>query len=86
MPIIKKFGGFCLEDYALGTMSFKDIKNFAALSGIQNLYPSLNKDFIVEILDDKLNKAFLIKNYPYENSQNFKEIFKIISKAILEKF
>ncbi|EAJ5955086.1 transcriptional regulator, partial [Campylobacter jejuni] len=39
MPIQKENGKYFLESFTLGKLSFKDIQNFAILSGIQELYP-----------------------------------------------
>lgn len=40
MPIKKENGRYVLESFALGKLSFKDIQNFATLSGIAELYPN----------------------------------------------
>lgn len=44
-----------MESYALGKLSFEDIKNFATLSGIKSLYPSLSKEFINQLKQNELN-------------------------------
>jgi len=62
-----------MESYALGKLSFKDIESFATLSGIKSLYPSLSNEFITDILNTKLNSAYLIKNQGYENISNKRE-------------
>ncbi|MBF7049762.1 WYL domain-containing protein [Campylobacter volucris] len=84
MPIKKENGKYFLESYALGKLSFKDIQNFAILSGIGKLYPSLDKEFLNDLLNKKINKAFLIKNKNYEilNRENFEDL----STAIIAKY
>lgn len=83
-PIIKEDGYYKMDGYALGKLSFDDIKNFAQLSGITSLYPSLSNGFISDILNVKLNRAYLVKNKGFENITQHKEIFEKISAAILK--
>ena len=67
LPLIKVDGCVRIEEYCLGKLSFKDIKNFATLSGIKNLYPELDDNFIVDLLNTRLNSTYLIKGYEYES-------------------
>lgn len=75
IPIDKKGDYYSMESYALGKLSFQDIENFATLSGIKELYPELSNDFISDILNMKLNKAYLIKNQGFENISSKKDCF-----------
>ncbi|MCW0243861.1 helix-turn-helix transcriptional regulator [Campylobacter lari] len=81
IPIKKENGKYFLESYVLGKLSFKDIQNFAILSGIGKLYPSLNKEFLNDLLNEKINKAFLVKTQNYETLD--REIFEKLSAAII---
>lgn len=36
------------------------------LSGIQELYPKLDEDFITDLLNSKVNSIFMIKNNGFE--------------------
>lgn len=83
LPIKKTDKRYSLESYALGKLNYKDIKSFATISGIRSLYPSLDDDFIKEILDAKINNVFLIKNQGFEATSNIKS-FDTIKKAVLE--
>lgn len=85
LPIKKENNLFYLEEYYLGKLSFVDIENFATLSGIKELYPTLKEDFIKSILDDTISKAYLIKGHNYENIKNRDQDFKILEDAILKK-
>ncbi len=52
----------------MGKVNFDDIKNFAIFSGIKSLFPSLAKQFLSEILNDKINeykREQVIKNIIY---------------------
>lgn len=83
LPLKKDGNHYFLEEYALGKLNFNDIKNFATISGIKSLYPSLTNQFLVEILNDKINKAFLVKNNGFEQIENKKDVFEKLSNAIL---
>ncbi len=83
LPLKKDGNYYFLEEYALGKLNFNDIKNFATISGIKSLYPSLTNQFLVEILNDKINKTFLVKNNGFEQIENKKDVFEKLSNAIL---
>jgi predicted DNA-binding transcriptional regulator YafY len=85
IPIEKNGDYYSMESYALGKLSFEDIKSFATLSGIKSLYPSLSNEFITDILNAKLNSAYLIKNQGFEDVSLKKEWFEAISAAIVKK-
>ncbi|MDD5399563.1 MAG: WYL domain-containing protein [Sulfurimonas sp.] len=84
IPIQKNGDYYSMESYALGKLSFEDIKNFATLSGIKSLYPSLSNEFITDILNAKLNSAYLIKNQGFEDISLKKEWFEMLSAAIVK--
>lgn len=84
IPIQKNGDYYSMESYALGKLSFEDIKSFATLSGIKNLYPSLSNEFITDILNAKLNSAYLIKNQGFEDISNNQKTFELLSAAIVK--
>ncbi|HZF71237.1 helix-turn-helix transcriptional regulator [Sulfuricurvum sp.] len=86
LPIRSDKGRYSLEPYALGKLSFEDIKNFAAISGIKHLFPSLSDDFIADILNAKVNTAYLIKAPRYEDLTHLTKEFQNLSNAILQHF
>lgn len=81
MPIQKENGKYFLESFALGKLSFKDIQNFAVLSGISELYPSLDQRFITDLLSQKINNFLMIKNEGFQKIDY--NIFENIAVAIL---
>lgn len=85
IPIQKDGDYYSMESYALGKLSFEDIKSFATLSGIKNLYPSLSNEFITDILNAKLNSAYLIKNQGFEDISSKQKCFETMSAAIIKK-
>ena len=83
LPIEKEGNYYFLEDYALGKLNLEDIKNFATISGIKSLYPTLTNQFLTEILENKINKVFLVKNSGFEMIENKKDDFEKLSRAII---
>ena len=84
LPIKKENGYYYLEAYALGKLSFSDIKYFASISGIQSLYPSLSNNFIVDVLNPQINLAYLVKAPSNEDIFSKSKEFETISIAILK--
>ncbi len=84
LPIKKENDLFYLEEYYLGKLNFNDIKTFATLSGIKELYPSLKEDFLKSILDETVSKVYLIKGHDYEDISTIKEDVKLLEDSILK--
>lgn len=82
LPLIKEKNCFRLDTNYLGKLDFKDIKNFATLSGIAGMYPSLDKTFIRELLDNRANLTYTSKGQFYEDASQFKDFFELFSEAI----
>lgn len=66
LPIHESKGSYSLALSALGKLSPKDIRHFAAISGIEALYPNLDTHFICSILSQAIDSPFLIKGHSYE--------------------
>jgi predicted DNA-binding transcriptional regulator YafY len=79
-----KKGCYSLEPYALGKLSYDDIKNFAVLSGAKHLFPTLSDDFIADILNEKIRSAYLVKASMHEDLSPKSENFTSITAAILQ--
>jgi len=82
LPIKKENNQYYLETYYLGKLNFEDIKNFSILGGIKELFPTLQEDFLKGILDDTINKAYLVKGHNYEDLSDKTEAFSQMEKAI----
>lgn len=83
LPLQKENGYYFLEAYCLGKLNFEDIKSFATLSGIKNLYPSLTDSFIIDLLNSKINQTYLIKGYEYEDLTSKTKLFEDLNIAIV---
>lgn len=86
LPIECEKGVYFLPTYCLGKLSFDDIKHFAAFSGFKTLYPKLNNDLIVDILNAKTNRTMKIKGQSYEELSHKLTDFNALGGAILSHF
>ena len=83
---IKKEGKeFFLDELAVGKLNFDDIKNFAIFSGIKSLFPSLTNQFLKDILNDKINRAYMVQNSGFEDIQEKQQLFESLSASIIEE-
>lgn len=83
LPIEKQNGYYSLASYALGKLTMQDIQNFAILSGIQSLYPALDRKFMSDLLSIKLNTSYLVKHQGFEDISSKRDLFEQISGAIV---
>ena len=74
--------GYRLDPSYLGRLDFRDIRNFAALSGIIPMYPSLDRDFLRQLLDSRASLSFATKGQSYEDANQFKKHFERLRPAI----
>lgn len=73
---------FYLERHYLGQLRPQDIKNFAQLSGIAQLYPSLDISFLREILDSRASSIYSAKGSSSEDATLLTVFFEMFSTAI----
>jgi len=85
LPIVKKDGKYCMEDFLVGKLDYDDIKTFATLSGIEKLYPSLEPTFLSDIFNKKINDSCLVKGAKYEDITDKRTLFETLQVAIILK-
>jgi len=85
LPIVREKNYYYMESYAIGKLGFNEIRNFAKLSGIKELYPSLEDELLADVLNAKINDSCLVKGGSYENLTSRDEDFKILRLAITLK-
>ena len=85
LPITAENGQYYLEAYLLGKLTYDDIRDFALLSGIKKLYPSMDDNALSDILNKKINDAMLVKGGAYEDISSKKKEFDLIRLAIVLK-
>ena len=73
-----------MDTNAVGSLSNKVIQNFAAISGIRELYPTLDDSFLKSLMSSEQQSAFLIKPHHYESlsDQASKQLFNKLEDAI----
>ncbi|MCT7493987.1 WYL domain-containing protein, partial [Aliarcobacter cryaerophilus] len=69
----------------VGKLNFDDIKNFAIFSGIKSLFPSLTNQFLKDILNDKINRAYMVQNSGFEDIEEKQQLFESLSASIIEE-
>jgi predicted DNA-binding transcriptional regulator YafY len=84
LPIRKHADQYQLETYALGVLSYDDIRHFAHISGIDALYPDLDNGFITDLLNARVNTIYKINAAAREPIGRIKEKFERISSAQLQ--
>lgn len=76
---------YSLDPLYLGRFKLQDIQNFAQLSGISELYPSLNMSFLRGLLDERASQVFSAKGYYFENAAQFAAHFQVLAEAIQQR-
>jgi predicted DNA-binding transcriptional regulator YafY len=84
LPLLKTRGQYHLEPAYLGKLNFKDIERFAAMTGVKGLFPSLNRDFLKEMLTDKSHEPWLVRGHSYEDLSAQQGVFNQLAKAVLQ--
>lgn len=85
LPILEDKGHYSLAPSALGKLSPKDIRHFAAISGIESLYPNLDTRFICSILSQAIDSPYLIKGHNYEPKHKVEPNLNKLEEIILNK-
>lgn len=84
LSLIKSDNLWKMDTQSIGKLSHKVIQNFAAISGIRDLYPTLDDNFLKSIMDVENESAFLVKPHNYESltDQASKQLFNKLEKFI----
>lgn len=85
LPLQKMGGKYFLDPSCLGKMNGRDIEKFAALAGVQGLFPSLTEEFLKDIFDIRMQSAFLVKGHDHENLKGKEHTFRELELAITER-
>lgn len=85
LPLEKQAGHYRLSVNYLGQLSYKDIRNFAQISGIAKLYPNLDVSFLREILDERATQVYSVKGYTFEDATQFEDLISQIKQSIQEQ-
>lgn len=83
LQLQKEDGKYFLPPSMLGKLQWTDVERFAALAGVQHLFPSLTDTFLREILDNRAQAAWLVKGQQYEDLAGKEALFQSLEAAIL---
>ncbi|QEN03327.1 WYL domain-containing protein [Thiospirochaeta perfilievii] len=75
-------GNYWMDRRYQGILTMSDLKNFAVLSGVSEIFPDIDDYFIQDILEHKFKDSFLIKSPFKESTKDKRHEFNIISEAI----
>jgi predicted DNA-binding transcriptional regulator YafY len=82
LPLEKTGQGYSLDPRYLGSLSPKDIRDFAALAGVSGLFPALDDGFVRDLFDRRLADTLSIHGPAYEDLQQRKTEFRKLQEAI----
>ncbi len=82
LPLKRNGNEISLDSSGLGRLSVQDIRNFACLSGVDELFPSLDTSFITAMLSSMYDSPYLVKGQQYEDKTITGPLLKKLSFAI----
>ena len=84
LPLLKTKGRYHLEPAYLGKLNFKDIERFAAQAGVKGLFPSLDRDFLKNLLGDQMHAPWLVRGHHYEDLSALQDVFSSLETAVIQ--
>lgn len=84
LPLNKEQGRYTLQPQYFGRLCIKDIQRFAALAGLQGLFPALDSQFLRELLDSRLADTLDIHGPSHEDLRTRMDDFRAIQRASAE--
>lgn len=85
LPLLKTKGRYHLEPSYLGKLNFKDIERFAAKAGIDGLFPSLDRNFLKDLLGGSESTPWLIRGLHYEDLSALRDVFEQLEAAVIQR-
>ena len=79
LPLERNGSKVSLNANSLGKLTHHDIKNFAQLSGVSDLYPQLDSHFVTNLLTNAYKSPYLVTGNEFEHdkviiTQNIKKL------------
>lgn len=84
LPLLKTRGRYHLEAAHLGKLKFSDIERFAALAGVRGLFPSMDRDFLKDLLGQPVQAPWLVRGHHYEDLSTHVGVFSQLEKAVIQ--
>lgn len=78
-------GLYTLPNNYLGQLKDDDIRQFSILSGVSDLFPNMDRQFLRRILHEKAKSVYESKGQFNEDGAKFKNLFERLEPAILNR-
>ena len=78
-------GLYTLPDNYLGQLNHDDIRHFSMLSGVADLFPNMDRQFLRRILNENAKSVYESKGQFNEDGTKFKALFEQLEPAILHR-
>jgi len=75
-------GTYQLDPYYQSHLTIRDLEQFAAVTGIEGLFPKLDRSFLVALLQTMAQDHYLVKGTHYEDNKSHLPLFQQLEKAI----
>jgi predicted DNA-binding transcriptional regulator YafY len=85
LPMEQLHGKYRLDPAFLGKLTLKDVGRFAALAGVQGLFPGLSDEFLRELFDSRVHSSLMVKGHHYEDLRGKEPGFKLLEHAIVAR-
>jgi predicted DNA-binding transcriptional regulator YafY len=82
LPLKKSGTRYSLDLAYLGKLTEKDLRRFAELAGVRELFSTFSNDFLFELFDARVQSALMVKGYHYEDLSGKEPQFRQLEQAI----
>ena len=82
---VNQYGHYVLPISYLGQLGFDDIRQFAILVGVADLFPDMDRQFLRRLLDPNAKHIYASKGQFNESGQRLKRLFEQLEPAILKR-
>lgn len=85
LPLRKSEGRYRLDPAFLGQFTAKDVQAFAALAGVQELFPHLTDEFLRDVFDARMRGSVLVRGHHHESLDGREHTFRLAERAIADR-
>lgn len=85
LPLHKSDGRYRLDPAFLGQFTAKDVQAFAALAGVQQLFPHLTDEFLRDVFDARMRGSVLVRGHHHESLAGREHTFRLAERAIADR-
>lgn len=85
LPLRKSDGRYRLDPAFLGHFTAKDVRAFAALAGVQELFPHLTDEFLRDVFDARIRGSVIVRGHHHESLAGREYTFRHTERAIADR-